>query len=359
MALSLVGVFVVAFVLTLVGTRCVRGFAPRLGWIDEPSEAKIHAQPTPYGGGVAIFGGIWLVLWGAVGAVYAHEAGLIELPEVLAPHVQGILERVWSLLWVFLGAAALAVVGLIDDKKSLSPWLRLAVQFGVAAWLVFADGQTISLFIENRWVCAAITVLWIVVITNTFNLLDNMDGLSAGVAWIVAGLFMVVALQTGQLFVAALCIVMMGALAGFLAFNFPPASIFMGDCGSTMIGYMLAVVSINATFYLQGRPDFPIVVPLLILSVPLFDTGSVVLIRLEQGRSPFSGDHNHFSHRLVALGMSRRQAVLTIYMIAAAIGLGATIIYHATMAGALIVLVQAAVVFAVIAMLERAGRLNQ
>jgi len=150
---------------------------------------------------------------------------------------------------------------------------------------------------------------------------------------------------------------MVGALGGFLVFNFPPASIFMGDCGSTVVGYMLAVISIKATFYMEGRPFFPVVVPLLILSVPIFDTLSVVVIRLEQGRSPFAGDHNHFSHRLVALGMSRRLAVLTIYLVAAAVGLGATILYHtAGDTATLIVLIQATVVFMVIGLLERAGR---
>lgn len=361
MTFALLFTFAVAFLVSMAGTALMRRLGPRWGWLDHPSEHKIHATPTPWGGGVAIFAALWLTVGAAVLLVGLLRSGVLVLPAALvgrlAEHQGGILARAGTLAWVFGGALVVAGVGLIDDKRGLSPWPRLGVQAGVALCLVLFDGQVITLFITNPIICGVISVLWIVGITNTFNLLDNMDGLSAGVGLIVSVFFMVVALQTQQTFVAALCAVMVGALGGFLIFNFPPASIFMGDCGSTLVGYMLAVISIKATFYTEGRLFFPVVVPLLILSVPLFDTLSVVVIRLEQGRSPFAGDHNHFSHRLVALGMSRRLAVLTIYLVAAAIGLGATILYHsASDTATLIVLIQAAVVFMVIVLLERAGR---
>jgi UDP-GlcNAc:undecaprenyl-phosphate/decaprenyl-phosphate GlcNAc-1-phosphate transferase len=356
---ALIAAGAVAFVISLFGTYAMRRISPRLGLIDVPGERKVHSHPMPKGGGLAIFAGIWLTVGFALLGVLAAKVGWLPLPDSLQQHVAGVITRVPPLAWIFGGAVVIAVTGIVDDRRGLSPWTRLAIEFAVAACLVILGKQVITIFITNDYVSTLITILWIVGITNTFNLLDNMDGLSAGVAFIVSAMLMVVALQTGQFFLATLCVVIMGSTGGFLVLNFPPASIFMGDCGSTLLGYMLAVTTVNFTFYVPGHPLFPAVVPLLIMAVPLFDTISVVVIRLEQGRSPFEGDKNHFSHRLVAMGMTPRLAVVTIYLLAAAMGLGATIIYHASTAGTIIILIQTAVVFAVIALLERTGRMKQ
>ena len=350
-------IFLAAFALSLIGTMLMRRLAPRLGLVDMPSSRKVHVEPTPLGGGIAMFVALWLTI-GAVVAI-SHAADVDALSEPWSGLAAFIVENTRSIIWIFGGAIVLGVVGLIDDLRGLSPWLRLGAQVAVAVSLAVFDKQLITLFISNFYVCAAITVLWIVGITNTFNLLDNMDGLSGGVAFIVSALLMVVALQTQQddrLLLAVFMAVMMGATGGFLIFNFPPAKIFMGDAGSTLLGYMLAVTTINTTYYEPGKPLYPVVVPLLIMAVPIFDTLSVVIIRISEGRSPFEADKNHFSHRLVALGMTTRRAVVTIYLIAAAVGLGATVVYHATTYGMLIVLIQAAVIFAVIALLEKSGR---
>ena len=178
----------------------------------------------------------------------------------------------------------------------------------------------------------AVSVLWIAAITNAFNFLDNMDGLSAGVAAVCTAAFLVAAVSIGQWFVAAALAMLLGALLGFLCFNFAPASIFMGDSGSLLIGLVLGVLTIRTT-YLPAGEDlgagwYAVFAPVIVLAVPLYDLVVVSTIRIMQGKSPFVGDTNHFSHRLVARGMSKRTAVLCLYLITAATAVAATILPH-------------------------------
>ena len=202
----------------------------------------------------------------------------------------GVLDKAPQLAMIFLGGVIVCLVGLADDRWSLSPWLRLAIEAGVALMLVLS-GVSVELFIESRVLRGLITVVWIVGLINAFNFLDNMDGLSAGVAAIIAVFFSVVAFQTVHYFVGGALCCLIGALVGFLVFNFPPASIFMGDCGSMTIGYSLAVLTVQFTFFQAERPYFPIVVPLMMFGVPLFDTITVTWIRIRSGRSPFQRRH--------------------------------------------------------------------
>ena len=358
---------IAAFLITLIGTEAMRHVAPRLGLVAMPSPNRFHREPTPRGGGVAIFVGIWVTAWVGLLLAASFQAKWLPggapaekpWPVSLGALVADTAAALPRMRWAFGGAVAIAILGLIDDRRGLPAWFKLMVQTAVASCIVFFDKQVISLFIPNFYVCAVVTILWFVGIMNAFNLLDNMDGLSAGVGVIVSALLAIVAVQTNQMFLAALALVIAGALGGFLVFNFPPARIFMGDCGSMLIGFMMAWMTVDCTFYTPGKPLFPVVVPLLILAVPIFDTISVIVIRLKHDRSPFEGDTNHFSHRLVALGMGPRTAILTIYLVAAAIGLSATLIYYVTTAVAAIVLMQATAIFAVIVLVERAGRLRQ
>jgi UDP-GlcNAc:undecaprenyl-phosphate GlcNAc-1-phosphate transferase len=251
-------------------------------------------------------------------------------------------------------------MGLVDDRRGLSAVFKLAVEI-VLASVVVACGIRASMFIGDNPITWALSVLWIVGITNSFNLLDNMDGLSAGIAAIVGCILLVVALQCSppHLFLAALLVVLLGAVTGFLVFNFPPASIFMGDCGSLFIGFMLAVASIQFTYVWPGLPTakrlIPLAVPLLIFSVPIYDTASVVWIRIREGRHPFQPDKKHFSHRLLDLGMTRREALLTIYLVAFAIGVSATLLYSLEIPGAIVVLAQALGILSIIVLLEHTG----
>jgi UDP-GlcNAc:undecaprenyl-phosphate GlcNAc-1-phosphate transferase len=229
----------------------------------------------------------------------------------------------------------------------------LAVEGGVGLMLVLC-GIRVTLFLQSGLIGAGITILWIVGIINAFNMLDNMDGLSAGVAAIIALFFCVVAFQLEHYFIGAFLCCLVGATVGFLVFNFPPATIFMGDSGSTTLGYLLAVMTVQCTFFQPERPYFPVVMPLMLFGLPLFDMTTVVWIRLRSGRSPFQGDTNHFSHRLVALGMSHRQAVLTIYLVTATVALGATVLYYASSAAILVIFAQTVAIFTIIGILESA-----
>jgi len=206
----------------------------------------------------------------------------------------------------------------------------------------------------------AVTVLWFAAITNAFNFLDNMDGLSAGVATICAALLLACALLSGQWFVAGVLALLIGALLGFLAFNFPPASIFMGDGGSLVIGFLLAFGSVRVTYTDLDTPAatsggwWAVLTPLVVLAIPLYDLTSVTLIRLSQGRSPFVGDTQHFSHRLVQRGLTRSAAVIVIYAGTLAAGLGGVLltqVTHAWQAG--LIAAQTAVILIMLALLER------
>jgi len=203
----------------------------------------------------------------------------------------------------------------------------------------------------------AATVVWLVLITNAFNFLDNMDGLSAGVGAIAAVILGAAAAATGQVFVPVTAFVVAGALIGFLVFNFAPASIFMGDSGSLVTGYMLGVLTVLTTFFdpVQQRTPFGVLVPVVVLAVPLYDVGSVCWHRRRAGRSLFIADRGHFSHRLVQRGMSPRSAVLTIYLATAATAMPALLLPNAGGGSAALLLAQCGCVVAIIAVLEHVG----
>jgi len=346
-----------SFCISLLLTYLARRVAPRFGLVDVPNARKVHEVPTPLGGGLAILCAVLIPVLGGLGLSAVVAAGWAPpwLPPELIEEADGIVAKLSTIIFILGGAVCIALMGLADDMKGLSPVVKLLVQAAVALCLVLRNIR-ITIFIESPILCGAITILWIVAITNAFNLLDNMDGLCAGVALIVSTIFLAVAVQTHQLFVASFLLALMGALCGFLVFNFHPASIFMGDSGSLLVGYLLGVLTVVFTFYKESHPLFPVVVPILIMAVPIFDTVTVVAIRLHHGVSPFQADRNHLSHRLVALGMSPREAVLTIYLTTFCVGVAATLLYHTTPVGTVILFVQALAILFVVLLLERAGR---
>ena len=339
----------------------VRGIARRVNFVDRPGERKIHTEPIALGGGAGFFvTTVLIILGGVIFAVLQRDGAATWLPDVLRHHIPAIIDRANLLFYVLGGAAVLFLVGLLDDIWQLSPWIRLVVQAGVAAvlWLA-SDELRVTVFVGADWLSFTYTVLWIVGITNAFNLLDNMDGLSAGVGFVASAMFLVVAIITQQYFLAAMLLVFSGSLLGFLLFNFPPASLFMGDAGSTFIGYMLGTLTILFTFYMPERGHNPvsaIVVPLVILAVPLYDTISVVCIRLASGKPVFDADKNHFSHRLVVLGMGKRAAVLTICIVTLCTGLLAPLLLKLEISMSLLVLANVFVMLVLVWLLEHAGR---
>jgi len=360
----ILGASLPSLLVSLAVAYLVRRWAPRWGLVDRPGHRKVHSVATPLGGGLAVFTGIVAPLACGYLALLL-VSGRLPLPPFIATHVPGLLSQAPKLWFLLAGGAVLVVLGLIDDRRGLDWRWRLAVQTAVASALVWRwEGWRLSLYIlDHAWITMPLSVLWIVGLINSFNMLDNMDGLSAGVAAIAAAMLVIVLLTTPdpvtrapQLFVAGFLLVLAGSLVGFLWHNRPPARLFMGDAGSYLVGYCLATATSMATFTGGNLPPHTILAPLCILAVPLYDTITVVIIRLRQGRSPFEGDKNHFSHRLVELGMTKGQAVLTIYLTTATCGLAGLLLHQVDAVGAVVVVLQVLSTITVICVLEMTGR---
>jgi len=332
--------FAASFASTVVLLPLMIRLARKVGFLDQPGPRKIHTDPIPYGGGIVV------------------AAAVLVASAVASRHEFPPAPKAFPLVVYALGSLVILVLGLVDDRRKLSAGFKLLVQAIVAAG-VAVGGERLKMFDIPFALSVAVTVLWILAVTNAFNLLDHMDGLSSGVALLAGAAFLTVALQTGQPMIAAMIVPLLGACAGFLLFNFPPAKIFLGDAGSLFIGFWLSCLTISFTFYVRNAPRYELYtyfVPLAILAVPLFDTASVVLIRLLRRKPLFEGDTNHLAHRLTALGMSRRGAVLTVYALTLTAGISAVLLYHVTQTGALLILVQLLLTFGIITLLETAGR---
>ncbi|MCG3138382.1 MAG: putative undecaprenyl-phosphate N-acetylglucosaminyl 1-phosphate transferase [Phycisphaerae bacterium] len=348
------------FVLAVMGTALVRRSALRRGFIDLPGGHKSHTTPIALGGGIAI---TWAILLPQLAIILlvnilTHAPQWPEwIPESFSRHVQGLWDKSDEALGIIAGALLLHIMGLVDDRKALGPYIKLFVQLIIAIALVIGlDIRMLSAF--GTIPSMVFSILWIVGITNSFNFLDNMDGLCAGVAAICGTIFAFTAVRSDQLFVPALSLLVVGAALGFLWHNFPPAKIFMGDSGSLVLGYMLAVLTIMTTFWKSdtGASWVNVLIPIIVLAVPLYDTTSVVWIRLRKGINPLRGDRRHFSHRLVQRGLTPRNAVLTIYMATVATGISAALLPKATTTVALLVLAQCLCIVLIIALLEQVGR---
>lgn len=340
----------------------VRRQAFAWGLVDQPNDRKVHESPTPLGGGIGIwFGVVGTIALAQLSAWFIHSRpSLIErLPTILRPHLDGVLYRSGQLWAILACATVLAGMGLIDDRKNISWRPRLLIQFLVAAVLVFGVGVQSTVFVPVPLVSQVMTMLWILVLVNSFNFLDNMDGLSSGIALIAASLFAVVMLMGERWLVGGALLVLAGSISGFLFFhNWPPARIFMGDCGSYFLGTLLASMTVLGTYfeYEDQASRHVILAPFCILAIPLYDFCSVIIIRLRQRRSPFHPDKSHFSHRLTDLGLSRPKAVLTIHLATLTTGLGGLLLYFVTgWTGAVLVCGLIACVLAIIAILEMTG----
>jgi UDP-GlcNAc:undecaprenyl-phosphate GlcNAc-1-phosphate transferase len=349
-----------AFFISLVLTPIIRRAALRRGFVDHPAREahKAHARTVPFGGGIAITTAIMLPMLLALLISLLFASSPAE-----APVAAGALEwRAWmggvrlkamSGIAIILGGVILHMMGLMDDKRSLGAMTKLAIQ-GVIALVLTAGFGIRILDVLGAPLAIILTTLWIVTLTNGFNFLDNMDGLSAGVAFLTATILAVTSFRAGQIFVPCTLMLVAGAVLGFLVFNFPPAGIFMGDAGSLVVGYMLAVLSVLITFYdpEMGRTPFGVLVPVVVFAIPLYDLISVCWHRQRSGRSIFSADRGHFSHRLVKLGMSPTLAVLTIYLATLATSLPAMLLPQLGWAGAILVFGQCLCVVTIIAILE-------
>jgi UDP-GlcNAc:undecaprenyl-phosphate/decaprenyl-phosphate GlcNAc-1-phosphate transferase len=287
-------------------------FCRRAGFVDDPGVRKIHARPTPLAGGLAVFTGLCAVL--AVGG-FAVFAGLPDT-QTVARVLHGFERRGAQLAAILAGAGGMLLLGLWDDRRELGAAPKFAVQLVIAAGLA-AAGVRITLFIPSSVVGYAITALWLVTVVNAVNFNDNMNGLCAGLAAVAAGWIACFAARHGQYLVAMMALAVLGSLLGFLPFNYPRASAFLGDSGSHLVGYLLAVLAILPHFFSARSPrsnPWAVLTPVLVLAVPLADLVVVSLRRTLAGKPFWIGDTNHFSHRLVHAGFSRPAAVSLLWL---------------------------------------------
>jgi UDP-GlcNAc:undecaprenyl-phosphate GlcNAc-1-phosphate transferase len=322
-----------ALVTTLSTVPVWRKWSLRVGLVDDPGGRKTHGQAVALAGGLAVMTGVILpVLLGALGLWLHTNISLNHPPShptirlgLLDPKATGLLKyglgkRALELAGILLGALGMLVVGILDDKHELRPGTKFAAQLLVAA-LVAAVGARITLFVPNLLFSYTITILWILTVINAFNFMDNMNGLCAGLGAIAAWYFALVAAADGQYLVALIAFLTFGALLGFLPWNFPRARAFLGDAGSHLVGYLLAVLGILPHFYTVRHPRrWAVLIPLLVLAVPLLDLAWVVLLRWRLGQPFYEADTNHLSHRLVRLGLTQTRAVLLIWLLAVLLG---------------------------------------
>ncbi len=330
-----VAALLLAMVITMVSMPLVRRLAIRLGAIDMPgvagteSERHLHSTPTPRMGGLSIFLGFYFSL----------------------QTFMSFSQQQVSMLW---GAAIIVVLGMIDDARGLGALTKLAVQ--IAAAIIAVCGGSVIRFVSVPewispsghlnlgWLSVPVTVIWIVLITNAVNLIDGLDGLAAGVSAISSVCLVVVALGYSDISVAVICGALAGGCIGFLPYNISPARIFMGDTGSTFIGYILAVASIQGLFKIYAIISF--VVPFVMLGLPIFDVCFAVISRVSHGENPMKADRKHVHYRLLDMGLSKQQTVAVLYLVSASLGLTAVLL-STTDFGRLIPLVLAVMVLGV------------
>jgi len=297
-------VFVGALLLAVIGTPLSRKLGLRLHAIDQPDPSrKVHTVPTPRMGGVAIF-------------VSTLVAAVL---------LRGVYDELSGIL---VGATLMSFLGFWDDRHSLSTWVKLPLQL-VAVVLVMHSGVRVTAF-PHPVLNVVVTIVWLLGITNALNLLDNMDGLSAGIAGIASAHFSIMCALSGQYLVGALSVAVTAACVGFLIYNWNPATIFMGDSGSLFLGLMLASLGIKLRFP-ENVSFVTWMIPLLVLGVPIFDTTLVTISRLRRGLNPLTTPGtDHTSHRLTYAGLTRREAVLVLYVVAFILGLLAVFVTQAT-----------------------------
>ena len=347
-------IFILATAITAAITPACRALSWKLGILDRPlgEHHKKHSEAKPLLGGLAMLLGWLLTVYSALWFIHFFQG---YLPDWLTQQLPGALQVRPLLLVVASGATVLTVMGLIDDKKPFGPLTKLLLQLLICAGVALYPKLRITFFIDSQLITWLITLCWFIVVINAFNFFDNMDGLASGVAAIAAILFTLNAGLRGQFFVAALSAATAGSALGFYFFNCFPATIFMGDSGSHFLGYTLSVLGTLTSFYsLQTSPTLaPILIPILVLGVPIFDAFAVIIIRMKSGEPIYHGDHNHISHRFLRMGADHKTAVILVHLLSLAIGLGALTLLWLETKGAVLVLTQSIIILMVVTILHR------
>lgn len=348
--------FLVTVLATSILVPGASWLARRWGVLDHPDPRKIHKEPMPLSGGWALLAALTLVLWGHLLGAWAlrHSSLMDWFPDRVRYFADMAPELASKLLWVYLGAVAVFALGLVDDVRGMSVKSRLVFQTIIAVGLV-SIGLRPNLGFIPAWLAGLVGVVWIVGITNSFNFLDGLDGLSSGVALVATSALMAIMVMGSQPIVIFYLAALAGAQLGFLLHNFHPARCFLGSSGSLLLGYLMAASTLLVTYMMRNRGNWllPVLAPVFILAIPIYDTTSVVLIRLVKRRSIAIGDQSHFHHRLLRLGFSHRQAVLFIYLVAFSVAISAVLLVKASLRDSAIILLQIAGILSIIGIAER------
>ncbi len=332
--------FILAFIVAFSATPIVKSFAFKVGAVDIPKDnRRMHKQPIPRLGGLAIITGFFIsLLFSIISSNLFHMGTSINFD--------------LRFIGMVIGSMIIVVMGVIDDIKTLSAKLKFPIQI-IAAVIIAVTGTRIE-FITNPfsivgrselqpWSSYLITIIWIVGITNAINFIDGLDGLAAGVSSIaLMSLFFVSVIRPDpDIGTAVLAAMLAGATLGFLPYNFNPAKIFMGDTGSTFLGFILGTISIQGTY--KQYTAIAVAVPLLVLALPLFDTVFAILRRIASGKSPMTADRGHLHHRLIDVGLTQKQSVAVIYVASAALGLCAVVLDYKGPISAIILVIAVAI----------------
>ena len=321
--------FVIAFVLSFAMTPVVKKFAFKIKAVDVPKDnRRMHKKPIPRLGGLAIITGFMI-------------SALIIL-SFFGELTKGITS-------MLIGAVIIATMGIVDDVKALDAKPKFLIQIAAALVVVLWGEVRIEAFTNPiiwlgspymelpMWLSVIISVIWIVFITNAVNFIDGLDGLAAGVSAIMSVSLVFIAARMGEMSEAIIGIALMGACFGFLPYNFNPAKIFMGDTGSTFLGFILASLSIQGVFKSYAIISFA--VPLLILGLPLFDAAFAMIRRILKGQSPMKADRGHLHHRLIDMGFSQKQTVFILYAISGVLGITAVVLAESGTLRAILLLI--------------------
>jgi UDP-GlcNAc:undecaprenyl-phosphate/decaprenyl-phosphate GlcNAc-1-phosphate transferase len=313
--------FLIGLVASMILIVPVRALALKFGMVDLPGPRKLHLQPIPLLGGLAIYGGVMLAI-------------LLVMPS-------GAREQSAAIV---TGATLVALVGFLDDRGWLHHQIKLFAGMPIAAAILLASGVRVhafELFVPGKTgyvLDVALTLLWVVGITASFSIFDHMDGLCAGIAAVASLFFALLSFLNGQVFVTTLAAAVLGAATGFLRWNFKPAKIFMGDGGAMLLGFLMATLALKLRLT-QAAPGAALLAPVLILGVPIFDTTLITISRAKRGLLPFAAPgKDHAAHRLANWGLGQRNAVLTLYAAGLICGLAGVGASYLQAAGALMVL---------------------
>lgn len=327
--------FLLAALVSYVLTPYIKKLAFMIGAIDKPDNRKVHKRIMPRLGGLAIY------IAFMIAAVMS-------------------LELTRDIIGILLGGTVIVIVGVLDDKYQLPAKVKLLGQIAAACVLVLFGikiewvNNPFGGYLYTDWLAVPLTIFWVISFTNVVNLIDGLDGLAAGVSAIASVTVILVAVQMGYYHIAVMTAALAGGIIGFLRYNFNPATIFMGDTGSMFIGYMLAAISVYGA--VKTAATVALIVPFIALGLPIIDTAFAIMRRYSNGRPIFQPDKGHFHHRLLAMGMSQKKAVLIMYCITAALGIGAVL--WAEVDGFYAALIIAVIITAVAVGAQKIGILN-